>query len=64
MNINITKDKLESLSFDSINNELTIKFRGDSIIGLVLKVEPVKILEKYNKENDIEYDKDYKEAFW
>ena len=63
----ITKKELESIAFDDVTNELTIKWNtGGSekaVCGLVLKVELVnKIISNYRMPH-IPYNPDYTEAF-
>ena len=63
----ITKEKLETISFNEENGELTIKWwtggAENAVCGLKLKVELVdKIISNY-KAPHIPYNPDYNEAF-
>ena len=65
--ITITKERLETLTFNEEDNTLTIRWwtggQENAICGLILKVELADFIISGYKYPHIPYDPDYKEAF-
>ena len=64
--INVSKDQLETLSYDVDKGELCIKWHSGgegAIVGLVVKAELVKTIISTYKAPHIPYDPNYSEAF-